>query len=295
MNIKQVKYFISVADEKSFSAAARKQGVSVQAMSKAIKDLERELSTPLLTRDSDGVHLTHFGEALYPKALTTWEAFHELEKMAGAGETYFPVRLSLCSPSFSHNARARAALGAFISKHLGVDVEVTMCSGEDGLEELRKGSLDALITIGTLDRPGFDCWTMGTVFPGVCMAKNHPLAKNETVTLEELSPYVAISSEVYDHFNESILVMYQKDGLEMEVVEPGAHEILPMVDLFYRRHGVCFMANVPALGEMFPASKMIPIAKEDAKAIPLCLISVHQHKTKAYMHLEQLLSDKVVT
>lgn len=61
VNIKQIKYFMSAAQHDSLSAAAKEQYVTVQAVSKAIADLERELGSQLFIRESRGVKLTTFG------------------------------------------------------------------------------------------------------------------------------------------------------------------------------------------------------------------------------------------
>ena len=79
MNINQVKYFVSVVDLRSFSEAAKAQGVTVQAVSKAIGDLEREASTKLFERTSHGVIPTQAGTAFCEKARPVRDAFLQLE------------------------------------------------------------------------------------------------------------------------------------------------------------------------------------------------------------------------
>ena len=103
------------------------------------------------------------------------------------------------------------------------------------------------------------------------MAANHPLARQNAVSLEQLEPYRVISSRTFDHFNESILVMYREDGLKSPIVEPLAFDAPRQ---FYVKHAVCFMVNIAPLGETLPRSRMVPLASEDAKAIPLCLITL---------------------
>ena len=63
LNIKQIRYFAAVVEHGSLSAAAKGQYVTVQAVSKAIADLERELGQSLFVRESRGVHPTPFGKA----------------------------------------------------------------------------------------------------------------------------------------------------------------------------------------------------------------------------------------
>ena len=76
MNIKQITYLAAVIEHGSLSAAAKGQYVTVQAVSKAIADLERELGQSLFVRESRGVHPTPFGKApawpMRPVAPATW-------------------------------------------------------------------------------------------------------------------------------------------------------------------------------------------------------------------------------
>ena len=204
MNIKQIKYFVSVANRGSLSSAAREHGISVQAVSKSMADLESEFGENLFDRSHQGIVLTPLGKAFLKKATEVDSSFRELELISeSCDEKPVKLRLFLVAPAFCNNAKARANMAAFFDKHLHARTETSIGTGEAGLDALRAGSCDALITIGPLDRPGFDCFPMGTVPAGICMAANHPLARQNAVSLEQLEPYRVISSRTFDHFNES--------------------------------------------------------------------------------------------
>lgn len=290
MNIKQVSYFVSVATHGSLSAAAREQGISVQAMSKAMTDLEKSLPASLFVRTHQGIELTTFGEQFYYKAKPVCTAFDELVTLADCPVDDSLLKLFLVAPAFSNNARARTNMAAFFDKFLGTHSEVTIGTGDVGLTKLDRGECDALITIGTFDDPRYDCFTAGTIPAGVCVAKNHPLAKNECVTLEEVNQFPVLASQRFDHFNDSIVVLYNREGLLDTILEPDGGQ---MPYLFYFKHGVCFMVNIPPLGEMLPFSVMVPLEKNDAKAIPLCLITTKGVKSPAYQRLETLLRNSL--
>lgn len=290
MNIKQINYFITVADHGSLSSAAREHGISVQAMSKAMTDLESEFGESLFERNHQGISLTQLGETFRAKAEPVSNSFHALEEMGELhAKELSKLRLFLCAPAFCRNAKARTDMAAFFDNYLGTETDVAIGTGEAGLDSIRRGECDALITIGTFDHPDFDCCIVGTVPAGICMAANHPLARLETVSLAQLEPYRVISSKSFDHFNESILVTYQKDGLKSPVVEPPTFD---MPRQFYVKHAVCFMVNITPLGEMLPRSTMVPIAPEDAKAIPICLITLKGSKPPSYQRMEQLLKGR---
>lgn len=290
LNIKQINYFIAVANHGSLSSAAREFDISVQAMSKAMTDLENEFGENLFERTHQGITLTPLGETFCRKAEPVSASFQTLEQMGEAhAKEFSKLRLFLCAPLFCRNAKARADMAAFFDKYLKAETEVSIGTGETGLGVIREGGCDALITIGPFDHPDFDCFAVGTVPAGICMASNHPLARQETVTLKQLEPYRVISSKSFDHFNESILVTYQKDGLKSPVVEPPAFD---MPRQFYVKHAVCFMVNIASLGEMLPRSTMIPFAREDMKAIPICLITLKGSKPPAYQRMEKLLKGR---
>ncbi len=67
MELRQLKYFLAVADARSFVAAAESQYVSRQAISKSVAQLEQELNVELFMRESGGAFLTPAGMMFYER------------------------------------------------------------------------------------------------------------------------------------------------------------------------------------------------------------------------------------
>lgn len=65
MDLRQLRYFVTVAEFGSFSAAARHLGVAQPALSRHVKALERRLNVSLLTRTVRGAEMTAPGEKLF--------------------------------------------------------------------------------------------------------------------------------------------------------------------------------------------------------------------------------------
>lgn len=295
LNIKQVAYFISVAQTGSLSAAAREHGISVQAMSKAMSDLEKETIHPLFVRSHHGVALTPFGREFCGKAELVQHEFHDLENFIGSmREKESQIKAMLCAPVFLNNAKARAKIESFIHGYLNLDAEVSIGKEHEGLAQLREGTVDALITIGMFEREGLDCLRMGTVPTGICVAKNHPLASRDEVTIDEVARYPIIFSENFDHSDGSIMNTYRKERDDFNVVPLNFTRPFEACKIFYTEHSVSFMALVAALGEMMPFSVMIPIAEKDHRPIPICLVTLSDRKTTAYLKMEQMFTNEKI-
>lgn len=98
--LRHLRYFVAVAEELNFSAAARREYVSQQALSRIIQQLEAELGVLLFARTTRSVSLTPAGEAMLAAARRSTaaadEAFEEARR-AQRGEVDRPVRIEFGS------------------------------------------------------------------------------------------------------------------------------------------------------------------------------------------------------
>src|SRR2546430_908236 len=68
VELRHLRYFVTVADEENISRASARLRISQPAVSRQIKDLEDELGVPLFVRDKAGMHLTPAGSAFLAHA-----------------------------------------------------------------------------------------------------------------------------------------------------------------------------------------------------------------------------------
>src|SRR5262245_59626815 len=121
MELRQLEYLVAVADEANFTRAAAKVHVATPGVSAQIRQLERELGTPLLNRTSNGVTPTQAGAAVLPYARAA------LAAVAGArtvvdeltGLLRGQVRIGMVT---SHPVDLPHLLATFHDQHPGVEI-----------------------------------------------------------------------------------------------------------------------------------------------------------------------------
>ncbi|HEY8562664.1 MAG TPA: LysR substrate-binding domain-containing protein [Pyrinomonadaceae bacterium] len=89
MNLRQIKYFLSLADELHFWRTSEKMFITQSALSRHIKGLEQELGLKLFERDKRNVRLTAAGEFLreeYKKLVGEFESVSRHARQIAAGE-----------------------------------------------------------------------------------------------------------------------------------------------------------------------------------------------------------------
>ncbi len=292
MNINQIKYFVSVFEEQSFSLAAQKQCVTVQAVSKAIGDLERDFNDKLFSRSNHGAEPTQLGVEFYKRAYPVIEAFEGLEQFARGEEPQASApktfNIALAAPNFLNNEGICKAFSIFISQKTNFDVCITTVSPDVALQQLESHTYCSLITIGKYENSQVNCLPIGTLPTGICVANSHPLACKKSVTLEELQAYPAGMSPICDTFNESIFVTYKKRGLVKNIREvQSLSQEEPR--FMSEENGYFFSAIFPISAQQPGDYTIIPIVAEEQIEIPICSITLKHGAVQQYRIIEDFL------
>lgn len=81
MDIRQLRYFVAIAEEKNITQAAARLHMAQPPLSQQLKQMEEELNTLLIERTSRKTHLTTAGEILYQEALKIIQQLEETEQL----------------------------------------------------------------------------------------------------------------------------------------------------------------------------------------------------------------------
>lgn len=203
MDIKQISYFMTVAQEESFSRAAEKLGVSQPTLSMAVKKLEEELRVQLFYSFNRKQLLTEEGARLRSGAVKIMEAYQEtLESVTNFDDaTSGVVKLGL-SPLFGACFFGNI-LPSFSEAYPNIKINMI----EDGAKKIdelvEKGEVDIAVTLGADRPPSFENCHFSIQRNVALLHKSHRLAGAETLTVAELR------DESFAIFNQDFLLHYR--------------------------------------------------------------------------------------
>jgi DNA-binding transcriptional LysR family regulator len=185
--LRHLRGFLAVAEERSFSAAARRLHISQQALSRSVQQLERELGTSLFDRTTRPLEVTPAGEAMLAAAQRSIAAADEAFDVArGAGRrgAAAPLRVDISSGGIETGA---AIVRRLRRTRPEVAVEQVEVGVRRGIEMLRRGELDAVVGIVYDGHPDVRIELVRREPVLVAMAADHPLAAEDAVPVARLA------------------------------------------------------------------------------------------------------------
>ncbi|MGW4097958.1 LysR family transcriptional regulator [Mycobacterium sp. NPDC004974] len=196
MELRQLEYFVAVAEEANFTRAAERVHVAQPAVSAQIRHLERELGQPLFDRSRRAVRLTAAGEAVLPHARAALAAV--ADACTAVEELGELVRGSVVVGTVTaHDFDMAGLLAQFHAAYPLVDITLTSDESDALLDGLHSGRLDAAIVSVGAELPAelaAEVVTDQRIVAAV--ADTHPWRRRRTVTLRDLAdhPVIALPS-----------------------------------------------------------------------------------------------------
>src|SRR3712207_3466953 len=145
MELRQLRYFVAVAEELHFARAAARLLIATPSLSQQIKALERDLSLTLFERSSTGVSLTPAGTQLLPLARSVLAAGAELTDAAQRIAADRATVLRLGFLPFALTSTTRGLLTGFGRTALDVTVRMRQYEWDDPSAGLLSGETDAAL------------------------------------------------------------------------------------------------------------------------------------------------------
>ncbi len=193
MELQNLQAFITVSETGSFSRAAEKLFLTQPAVSKRISSLEQTLNVRLFDRIGKTVQLTEAGAALLPGSRRILAELEESRRIIGnlSGHVSGPLKLGTSHHIGLH--RLPNVLRSFIQQYPQVDLDIHFMDSEEALDAVLKGKLE--LAIATLPEKAPDSLTTDIIWHDpltVAVARDHPLATRNAITLKQLIQHAAI-------------------------------------------------------------------------------------------------------
>lgn len=186
MDLRQLEYFVAVAEERNFTRAAAKVHVTQPGVSAQIRRLERELGQALLDRSGRSVRLTDVGAAVLPYARAALAAVegarHAVDELTGLLRGHVAIGMVT-----SHSVDLPGLLADFHDDHPAVEITLAEAGSDQLLDGLRTGRFDAaIVSIGSTTPPGMDIQVITDQLIVAAVSHDHELAAHQTISLDTL-------------------------------------------------------------------------------------------------------------
>lgn len=195
MELRHLRYFVAIAEERSFTRAAERLWIAQPGLSTQMRRLEVELGVRLFERHARGVDLTPAG-ALFLERARAALAAAELAGLTGSdlnGGLAGTLRVGLATPArWGGTGRL---LERFTRERDGVELTVLEGYGGTLWSELRDGRLDALIAPSSFASPDLRTLKLGTEPWVALVGKGHRLAGSGPLESSELhGEHIAVTA-----------------------------------------------------------------------------------------------------
>ncbi|MCI6466619.1 MAG: LysR family transcriptional regulator [Faecalicatena sp.] len=200
MKIIQLEYFCAVSRYHSITQAAQKLYVTQPAISSAIRELEKEFSISLFTRSKNHMTLTKEGEIFYQKANELLNTIKQTSsEFYDLGRKVTPIRIGI--PPLLSTIFFPEMLIAFQKEYPDIPVELIEYASIRAANLVQEDILDlALVNMNFYEIDKLNSCQILSDQIVFCVSPEHPLAKEDAVTIEMLK--------------DEPLIMYNTDSVQ---------------------------------------------------------------------------------
>jgi DNA-binding transcriptional LysR family regulator len=205
VELRHLRYFLAVTEEGGFVRAAERLHVAQPALSRQIRDVERDIGVPLIRRDRPPQRLTPGGEAVRHAARSiVGEVTHAIERARGSSSG-LAGKCTVCAGKVPTWSGMIARLVAVVRRDFPlVDLEISEGMGRSQWLALREGRSD--LGIGMAPIPEFDDLERQPLgvqrFDAALLSSGHALAGHATIRLADLAAdtIIAVLGVESDHY-----------------------------------------------------------------------------------------------
>ncbi|AOX20453.1 LysR substrate-binding domain-containing protein [Kozakia baliensis] len=234
MDLRHLRYFVAVADQRSFTRAAETLHIEQPPLSQQIKALERELGVQLFIRSRQGATLTETGVQLLEQArsiLAMERQFHSLARGLARGEQG-RLRVGMAG-AVSLLPLIPRALRTFREKWPDIIVTLEESNTPALCEALRERRVDIAIVRPPAPDPTIFLHPLLDESTVIALPKGHAQSSRHGLHLRDIAqePFIIFERELGPGFYDAIIAACQKAGFTPHLGQsaPQITATIPMV------------------------------------------------------------------
>jgi len=189
LELREFRYFLAVAEEGSFTAAARRLQMAQPPLSAAIKSLESWLGTPLFERTTRNVRLTAAGQELYADARSITEELAAAVDRARTAGKMTRTSLDVGFRPATSIPLLNPVVSAFRRESPAVDLRLHHVEWLQQVDWVLEGKIDVSFVLEPLTHPEIEVRRLLTAPRVAAVALDHPLADLAEVSIDELAAF----------------------------------------------------------------------------------------------------------
>ena len=234
MDSTDLETFLAVAEHRSFSRAAELLHLTQPAVTKRIKRLEETLATLLFDRIGRRVELTQGGRLLLPRARALLAEIADTRRLLENLSDQVSGSLHLATSHHVGLHRLAPVLKTFSDRYGEVQLDIRFEDSEAAHDLVRRGDSElAVVTLdpkGSADLAYLPLWDDPLTF---MVARDHPLAGRERLTLSELARYPAILPGLATYTGRIVAELFSERQIEISApLSTNYLETISMLDSF---------------------------------------------------------------
>lgn len=253
-SLRQLEYFVAIAEAGTLSGAAEELHVSQSGLSQSLTDLESALGVQLaVRRKAHGVALTPTGNQVLRHARDLLRHCEDLANIAAGGDALRGVLHLGCYVTLAPTTLP-PLLEKFNARHPGVQIDFAEGTQDVLQRRLLAGELDLAVLYDMEVQPELERAVIATARPHVLVAADHRLANEPTVSLADLAaePMVLLDAPPSSH---NTLAIFDRLGIIPEVrYRPTTFELARA--LVGRGMGYALLVQRPANDRTYEGKKV---------------------------------------
>lgn len=267
LHLNRVLSFVAVADAQSFRAAAARLHVSQSALSVQVRELERELGTPLLHRTTRSVALTPEGQRLHAVMQRVGPDLAQvMAELRGEAALQRGVVTVAVLPSLAAPLLARA-MRSFALRYPGISIRPKDVDSQRATQMVRQGEVD--MGLLSLSEAAHDlCFEplLRDELVALVPAQGHALSARSRLRLADLAAHPLLLNPRGVALRELLESLFRREGLSPQPAQEmvGAHALMAMVGLGF---GVSVLPRLALCGSDLSLCRVVALQPQAAREI----------------------------